>query len=157
MDTTYLNRKRITLEPVWHTDAPQVRVGIDDHLQTATLRQTTVFDLDFDATAGPAELIVEFFNKKDSDTDVENQLDKAVIVEKIEIFGICDPKFIYTSNYTPTYPEPWASQQTALGLPLQPVLRGHNYLGWNGRWCLPFTVPIFTWVHKTQDLGWIYT
>jgi len=157
MDTTYLNRIRITLEPVWHDDPPQVRVGIDEHLQTVTLKQTTVFDLDFDATAGPCQLIVDFVNKNHGDTDIKRQLDKAVKIKKIDIFGIVDRKFIYASQYRPEYPEPWATEQRSLGQTLEPVLHGHDYLGWNGRWCMPFTVPVFTWIHKTQNLGWIYS
>lgn len=156
MDTTYLNRIKITLEPVWHEDPPQVRVGIDQHLETVTLRQTTVFDLDFDATAGPCNLVVEFFNKNSGDTDIKQKLDKAVKIQRIEIFGISDARFIYAGVYRPEYPEPWATEQRDQGIKLEPELHGHSYLGWNGRWTMPFTVPIFTWIHQTQNLGWIY-
>jgi hypothetical protein len=29
-------------------------------------------------------------------------------------------------------------------------------MGWNGRWELNFRVPIFTWIHQLENLGWIY-
>lgn len=31
-----------------------------------------------------------------------------------------------------------------------------TYLGWNGLWVLEFELPIFTWIHKLENLGWIY-
>lgn len=154
MATTYLNQIRITLEPVFHEDPPEVRVGIDTYVEPATLSKTTTFDLDFDATEGDYELVVEFLNKRDSDTDTMRGLDKAVKIKSIEIFGISDPKFIYAGVYRPEYPQPWYKQQRPKP---KAELVGHDYLGWNGRWTMKFSVPIFTWVHKTQNLGWIYT
>jgi hypothetical protein len=154
MTTTYLNQIRITLEPVYYDEPPEVRVGIDKHLEPATLTKTTTFDLDFDATADNYNLVVEFINKRDTDTDVERGLDKAVKIKSVEIFGITDPKFIYASIYRPEYPRQWVKQQR---IKPQAELTGQTYLGWNGQWRMPFSVPIFTWVHKTQNLGWIYT
>jgi hypothetical protein len=154
MTTTYLNQIRITLEPVYYDDPPEIRVGIDEHLEPATLTKTTTFDLDFDATADNYNLIVEFINKRDTDTDTERGLDKAVKIVSIEIFGITDPKFIYASIYRPEYPRQWVKQQQ---IKPRAELTGQTYLGWNGQWQMPFSVPIFTWVHKTQNLGWIYT
>lgn len=31
-----------------------------------------------------------------------------------------------------------------------------SYLGWNGMWKFQFEIPIFTWIHKLEGLGWIY-
>lgn len=154
MATTYLNRIRITLEPVYHSDPPEVRVGIDDHLDSAVLENTTTFDLDFDATADRYHINVDFVNKNEHDTIIDQRLDKAVIVRSIEIFGTTDPRFVYAGVYRPVYPEPWFSQQNP---PPEAELKGADYLGWNGRWSLEFSVPIFTWMHQTQNLGWIYT
>ena len=38
-----------------------------------------------------------------------------------------------------------------------PVLQPHTYLGWNGRWVLEFETPVFTWIHRLEDLGWLYS
>ena len=59
-------------------------------------------------------------------------------------------------KYMPIYPNPWAGEQLAQGIVLDPILRYHNYLSWNGTWSLDFTVPIFTWIHTIEDLGWVY-
>jgi hypothetical protein len=58
----------------------------------------------------------------------------------------------HNSKFEPEYPEPWASEQSNL----ESELTAHPYLGWNGCWSLTFGVPVFTWIHQTQNLGWIY-
>ena len=77
----------------------------------------------------------------------------AVIVDSVEFFGITDPKFVWAGTYTPNYPEPWYSEQIEKPLAQLPQ---QNYMGWNGIWRLDFSVPVFTWMHQTMNLGWIY-
>ena len=145
----------VTLRPVWHQDPPRIRVGIDNNLTEIDLRKNTTINFDFESDSA-CELSVEFLNKQDSDTVPESGLDKAVIIENVSFFGISDPKFVWAGVYTPNYPEPWATQQQSQGVALKQHLTPHNYLSWNGKWRLTFTVPVFTWIHQTQDLGWIY-
>lgn len=145
----------VTLRPVWHQDPPRIRVGIDNNLTEIDLRKNTTINFDFESDSA-CELSVEFLNKQDSDTVPESGLDKAVIIENVSFFGISDPKFVWAGIYTPNYPEPWATQQQSQGVALKQHLTPHNYLSWNGKWRLTFTVPVFTWIHQTQDLGWIY-
>lgn len=152
MDTKkfQLNAK-ILLRPVWHADAPEILLGVDNSIIYAgKLFANTTFTVDQIMNAGQHEIWVEFINKQDGDT--VGDLDKAVIIEQITFNNISDQKFIWAGSYRPDYPEPWASQQTNL----LPVLDHQNYLGWNGKWTLTFDIPVFTWMHKTLDLGWIY-
>jgi hypothetical protein len=141
----------IQLRSVWHNDPPVIGIGINNNLEQITLLTDQKFCYEFDAI-NQSTLTVELLNKQDSDTITEQGLDKAVVVESISFFGITDPRFVWAGEYRPCYPEPWASQQ--LNLPT--VLKNHNYLGWNGKWTLTFEVPVFTWIHQIQDLGWIY-
>jgi hypothetical protein len=97
---------------------------------------------------------VTFKNKKDSDTIPGG--DKAVRIDKIVFNNINSDRFVWAGKYIPIYPNPWAGEQLAQGIVLDPILRYHNYLGWNGTWSLDFTVPIFTWIHTIEDLGWVY-
>jgi hypothetical protein len=145
----------VTLRPIWHQDPPRIRIGIGNNLTKIDLRETATINFDFESDS-QCELSVEFLNKQDTDTVPEQGLDKAVIVESVSFFGISDPKFVWAGVYTPNYPEPWATQQRSQGVALKQHLTQHNYLSWNGKWRLTFTVPVFTWIHKTQDLGWIY-
>jgi hypothetical protein len=124
---------------------PEVIVSVPGYSVHETLWKTKQVELEFDNNIGWLEVV--FMNKPESDADM------AVIIDKIEFFGISDPKFVWAGVYTPEYPEPWYSQQIEkppAELPRQ------NYMGWNGRWRLEFSVPVFTWMHKTLNLGWIY-
>ena len=155
MATQYLVKLAVTLRPIWHLDPPQIRLGINDNLSEISLTETTTVNFEFESDQS-CELIVELLNKQDSDTVPAQDLDKAVIVESISFFGINDPRFVWAGVYEPRYPEPWATQQQTQGVVLKQQLSPHNYLGWNGKWTLTFDVPVFTWIHQTQNLGWIY-
>jgi hypothetical protein len=123
-----------------------VIIGIDQNVTTVNLQDTTTINFEF-ATTKSCTLTVELLDKQDQE---------AVIVESVSFFGIKDPKFAWTGIYEPDYPEPWATEQCSLGVVLKPQLCPHTYLSWNGKWRLTFSVPVFTWIHQTQDLGWIY-
>lgn len=154
MDTKiYKTQISITLEPIWHEDAPEIEVGVGNQIVKHTLTSTETFDFELQSESKTVELLVRFLNKKDSDTVPEKNLDKAVIVKAVKINGITDDRFVWTGCYEPLYPEPWYSQQA---LPPSKVLVGHNYLGWNGQWMLSVQIPAFRWMHQVLSLGWIY-
>jgi hypothetical protein len=135
----------ITLTPVFTTLAPEVFISVPGKVICETLITTKRIELEFDAPVGWIEIV--FMNKPADDASM------AVIVDQVEFFGITDPKFAWAGVYTPVYPELWYSQQIEKPpehLPQQ------NYLGWNGKWRLDFSVPVFTWIHQTLNLGWIY-
>ena len=155
MTTTYRVKLVVTLRPVWHNDPPQIRIGIDEVMSNMTLNDTTTINFDVDAVK-KCKLTIEFLNKTDQDTIPDQNLDKAVVIESISFFGITDPRFVWTGIYEPIYPEPWATEQQDLGVVLPQQLPNVDCLSWNGKWTLTFDVPVFTWIHKVQDLGWIY-
>ena len=152
MDTKFNVSLRVLITPKWHNEPPEIRVSCGKEIYNYVLYDQRWFDFNFDSNNLQENLTVEFLNKRNNDTIPDLNLDKAVIVDTIDFFGIQDPKFIWAGLYEPVYPEPWASQQTSL----EPLLKNHNYLGWNGKWTLTFDIPVFTWIHKTQNLGWIY-
>lgn len=152
---TYPIKLALTLKPVWHQDPPRVRIGINNNLTEICLRDSTTINFDFESNCN-CELSVEFLNKQNSDCVPALGLDKAVIIESVDFFGITDPKFVWAGVYQPNYPESWITEQQEQNVILESHLRSHNYLGWNGKWTLTFTVPVFTWIHQVQDLGWIY-
>lgn len=106
----------------------------------------TTYQFTNELSAGTHVLEIEHKNKPPHDADT------ALIVTSIAFNDIASDKFAWRGVYTPAYPEPWASEQSDLA----PELPANNYLGWNGVWRLEFTVPIFTWIHQVEDLGWIY-
>jgi hypothetical protein len=135
----------ITLKPVGYADRwPEFYLAMDNKLQDeGILKEEHTYNFDVTLDDGAHSIGVGFTNKVDTDTVVnDNEIlaDKAIIVEQITIEGYEFKDFLYRAVYTP------------VGRP-----KSHsNYLSWNGEWTLEFTTPIFTWLHQTQQLGWIY-
>jgi hypothetical protein len=145
----------IHLRSVWHDNAPKINIGINDDINSIILSEDQVFHYEFICNNN-STLTVELLNKTDSDTIPDKGLDKAVIIESVSFFGISDPKFAWAGVYEPNYPELWASEQRNQGVILKQHLSPQTYLGFNGKWTLSFSVPVFTWMHTVQNLGWIY-
>ena len=99
---------------------------------------------------GLHSLEIELHSKPDADPV------QALTITNFSLGQIQSSRFVWQAVYHPRYPEPWASQQQALGVMLCSELRNTNHLGWNGVWRLEFTAPIFTWIHRVENLGWIY-
>jgi hypothetical protein len=95
-------------------------------------------------------LTIEMYDK--SDIDAHQHLR----ISNLSFGKIQSPRFVWQGIYRPQYPEPWASQQLQQGMALPVQLRDTDCLGWNGVWSLGFSVPIFTWIHQIENLGWIY-
>jgi hypothetical protein len=129
---------RVTLEPVGR---PWVIVEANGQGQLQQLVTTTDFKFDFRVDDRGC-LKVTHFNKADHD------IDTAVVVKEIQFFGISDLRFVWAGAYYPEYPEHYPDKTSPLP--------GQGYLGWNGVYLLEFSVPVFTWIHQIQDLGWIY-
>lgn len=125
----------------------------DNLIYNGLLSESQVFEIDNHLPNNEYRLSVEFLNKTDNDTDLITGADKAVIIDRIIFNDIEDNRFIWAGEYCPEYPELWYNNQI---IKPQPLLKNLSYLGWNGKWTLTFTVPVFTWIHKVQNLGWIY-
>lgn len=138
MATEYPVKMRVTLEPVGE---PWIDIDVEGWGQIQRLTETTDFDFEFDAQDRCC-LKIEHFKKADNDATT------AVIIKSISFFDIADPKFVWAGTYYPDYPEHYTDKK--------PTLPGQGYLGWNGIYRLEFSVPVFTWIHQTLDLGWIY-
>jgi hypothetical protein len=145
----------IHLRSVWHDNPPEINIGINDNINNIILLEDQIFHYEF-ISNNTSTITVELLNKIDSDTVPDKGLDKAVIIESVSFFGILDPQFAWAGVFEPRYPEPWATEQRNQGVVLNQHLSPHTYLGFNGKWTLTFTVPVFTWIHQTQNLGWIY-
>lgn len=137
MVTEYPVKVKITVRPIGQ---PWVRIGLDNELMTQQLVTLTDFEFDIDAS-GTVALIVEHFDKNDTDPHT------AVEIVSVSFYGIDDPRFVWSGVYRPQYP---AHLTGPVDLP------GQHYLGWNGVWTLEFSVPVFTWMHQTLNLGWLY-
>lgn len=155
MDTKlYHLHTDLHLTPMPYNGDPEIIVMFCDRLlYSGLLSESRVFSIEEQLPAGEYQWSVEFLNKHNNDTDITTGKDKSVIIDRVTFNNIDDPKFAWAGEYCPDYPEPWHSEQL---IKPQTSLTSCTYLGWNGKWELTFSVPVFTWVHKVQDLGWAY-
>lgn len=136
---------RLTIEGIGYDDTwPAFEIYIDQDLQDRAILQGKVtYNFDVDLEDGDHSLRLALINKQDSDTCVENGTivkDKAIVVHPLEIEGYTLDNFMHLAVYYPVNRDPLNS----------------TYLGWNGVWQLDFSTPIYSWIHRTQQLGWIY-
>jgi hypothetical protein len=129
----------ILLKPVSRS---KCRIMLDDQKKDLVVDSDTWIKLSHQGN-GTTRLSIEHYDKAELDPNT------ALIIEQIKFNGISSPRFVYRGIYTPNYPKHLLDSNA--GLTLQ-----QNYLSWNGIWHLDFTLPIYTWIHKVEDLGWIY-
>jgi len=128
----------VTLRPIGQ---PWVKISANGSTESQQLTKIKDFVFEFTAS-GNASLAVEHYNKDAADSAT------AVEIVNVGFFGITDPRFVWAGVYYPDYPEHYLDKTSPLP--------GHGYLGWNGVYCLEFSVPVFTWIHQVQNLGWLY-
>lgn len=137
----------VEVEPIAVNNSPIIAYGSNNNKpKIVKLERLTKLDFSNDYLFGENTIWIDFFNKKSNDPSTAIEI-KYVIIE-----GIVVDRFKWAAKYTPKYPEPWASTQTNL----ESVIESATQLGWNGRWELAFTAPIFTWIHQLEHLGWLY-
>ena len=146
MAMTYPVEISVTMQPLHHDRPLPIQIGIDGKFIDINLDTITTKDFKF-VSQGRCKLQVKLIDKQDQE---------AVVIQQVSFFGITDPRFAWAGVYEPEYPEPWATEQFDAGVILQPHLSPHTYLSWPGTWTLTFELPVFSWIHKIQDLGWIY-
>lgn len=139
------------IDPTWDTMPPAVKIRLDaECLWDDILSDTRTFVFHKNLPQGTHSLEIELCNKSDWDPC------QALTIQNFALGQIQSERFLWQGVYTPRYPEPWASEQSQQGIKLKSRLRNTDHLGWNGVWQLEFTVPVFTWIHQIENLGWIY-
>ena len=108
-----------------------------------------MLSLNHDFDLGPHSFWVQFLNKDYSESKPDQGIDMAVEIDSVAIHDIKLDRLKWAGKYYPTYPEDYPDKTTEL----QP----HTYLGWNGKWVLEFDTPVFTWIHRLENLGWLYS
>jgi hypothetical protein len=120
--------------------SPKCKISIDDQSQDLIIDKETEINISLQGS-GLKKLTIEHYGKEDLDSAT------ALIIEQIKLNEITSPRFVWEGMYHPKYPPHLTGDSE---------LKYHNYLGWNGIWSLEFTLPIYTWIHKVENLGWIY-
>lgn len=138
----------------WSTDIiepPSIILKMDEEvIHDGDLPHDNNFKYCGDVNVGTHTISLEFLNKHDSGVD------HAVVIDKILFFSIESKKVLFNSTYIPKYPKAYKESSLNENVVLDDVLTGCNYMGWNGTWKVNFDAPVFTWLHKNENLGWIY-
>jgi hypothetical protein len=143
---TYQVNLSVLIKPIWGNGPPAIKVGVNGLTEDIILSKETWFNYNYTSEATTDILQIELHGKAVNDPTT------AVIIEEIKFNSISSPKFAWAGIYTPDYPLHYINDNPILASTLSP----HTYIGWNGIWKLEFTVPVFTWIHKVEGLGWIY-
>ena len=151
----YKTEIKLYITPVWHDEPPICSIKFSKDVSfKEEIKENKIYSYEGYLTNGNYDIVIEFLNKKNTDT-VDGK-DKAIKIDKIVFNNIESKKFVWQGTYQPIYPEPWATQEKKVGKELNSVITPATYLGWNGVWKLTYSVPIFTWIHKLENHGWIY-
>ena len=72
--------------------------------------------------------------------------DQLLHIKSVEIDEIDIGALVYEGLYTPSYPEPWATQQRSAGVDLPVSFKNVTMMGHNGVWELKFSSPFYMWL-----------
>lgn len=130
------------------SNIPKIKFGIDDTcLVTQEVTGKTHLNFDGVLKKGKHIAYIDFFNKEDTDPDT------AVIINRVTVEGITVDRFLWSNKYYPRYPEGYKKSNADV---LENVIACATYMGWNGVWKFEFETPIFEWIHRLENLGWLY-
>ena len=149
MVTKFNCKIEISLKPHRWRTVPEISYGIDNlFISTICVTDLTKLTFEYPYTNGEHQIWLTFNNKDYNDSVLEKNLDMAIEIVSVTIEGMTLDRFRWAGKYYPEYPDDYPEKKS--------VIESATYMGWNGRWQLPFTTPIFTWIHRLENLGWLY-
>lgn len=87
---------------------------------------------------------------------IDNITENVIEILSVNFDDISTDRLRWAGVYYPKYSASYVVEQLKLGNSLEKSIKGRTYMDWKGKWELEFTVPVFTWIHQTENLGWIY-
>ena len=154
MKTEKLKFKLEVYGTYWN-QVPVVEILINDYSHykkpiNGTEKEPTIIEFEHELTEGEKySLIIERSGKDTKQTVVEDGRivkDQLLHIKSIEIDDIDIGALVYEGVYTPTYPEPWATQQKQAGNALPQSFKNVTTIGHNGCWALGFESPFYMWL-----------
>ena len=118
---------------------------------TGTEDKPDVIEFEHELKEGDSyELIINRSGKGKNQTVVNEKgdliKDQLLHIKDIEIDEINIGALVYEGVYTPTYPEPWATQQREAGVELQESFKNVTSMGHDGTWRFKFESPFYMWL-----------
>ena len=100
---------------------------------------------------GDHRLEIHFYNKNLKESGYSNEM--AILIKHIR-FQHIKKDFHFLSKYSPEYPHEFITGQQKQGKEWPESILS-NHLGWNGKYIINFQTPIYRWLHKNLNLGWL--
>ena len=130
----------VTLSGTWWDRVPEFAIGVDDQeFVRDSVTDSKTFTFSVDLTEDNHFLWIDFLNK--SDDQVAQNKDKTEIIKdmllNIEKISIDD---IEIENMK------WSASKFIPNDPKRSVLENCVNLGWNGRYRIDFTSPVYLWL-----------
>ena len=118
---------------------------------TGTEEKPDVIEFEQELNEGEKyELIINRSGKTSKQTVVNEKgdilKDQLLHIKSIEIDEIDIGALVYEGEYTPEYPEPWATQQRDAGQELEESFKNVTKMGHNGNWTFTFESPFYMWL-----------
>ena len=96
------------------------------------------------------ELVIKRSGKSNNQTIINERgdilKDQLLHIKSIEIDEIDIGSLVYEGVYTPSYPEPWATQQRESSKDLKDSFKNVTEMGFNGTWSFKFSSPFYIWL-----------
>lgn len=140
---------------------PRIQILLDDHEKFNGVIEKGEKIVSFHHTCSflsPHRLTLVRYGKTNNDT-IKDPMDpehsyvtQMLILKKLKIDGIDIRDIVWVKSITePQYPEPWASNQKAMGNVLEEKIIGCTEFGHNCKWYLDFTSPFYYFIMKWMN------
>ena len=135
---------------------PHAEIMINEHSQyngeiTGTVDKPTLIEFEHELEENKSyNLTINRSGKTKNQTVINDKgdilKDQLLHIKHIEIDEIDIGGLVFEGVYTPTYPEPWATQQRQAGTDLQESFKNVTIMGHNGKWQFTFESPFYMWL-----------
>jgi hypothetical protein len=155
MATEKLKFKIALYSTMWDKP-PHAEILVDDRSFykqdiTGTEDKPTIIEFETELDEGKHyQLIIKRSGKDNNQTMINEKGDilkdqllhiKYIMIDEIDIGAM-----VYEGEYTPEYPEPWATQQREAGNDLKDSFKNVTQMGFNGVWKFRFASPFYMWL-----------
>jgi len=143
---------KILIEPSYLVSAPHVICGIDKNIFFQNyIEKVEELIIQDTVTIGTHRFFLQLTNKDDA----TSKKDKDMFVKiKSIAFQDIEENLHYFSRYRPEYPQKWLQQQKQLGKQWNDTILS-DHIGWNGTYYIDFETPVYRWIHRKLNLGWL--
>ena len=134
---------------------PHAEILIGNDIQfkgdiTGTESKPNIIEFEYEMDEKEYSLVINRSGKGKNQTIVNDKgdilKDQLLHIKSINIDEIDIGALVFEGEYTPKYPEPWATQQRESGNDLKDSLKNVTTMGFDGEWRFTFNSPFYMWL-----------